>query len=168
MKTTEAERLFEDNQKLAMYFLWKHFPAFGNDEDMQQEALLGLWKACITYDPSKAEFSTWAGYAVRSQIGTTLRRINKQLDAVSLEATIEGTDGLKLEDIVEEVVPSICVGYIDLKDFLKTLSGKELTIVQYRIQGFSQDQVSQIVGHSQPYCSRLLNRVYKRYKERSM
>lgn len=166
MKTTEAARLFEENQKLAMYFLWEHYPAVATDEDMQQEALLGLWKACLSYDPDKAKFSTWAGYGVRSQVLQALRKDCRQLDTVSLEATIEGTEGLKLEDIVSEVVPSICDRYIELMDFLRGLPEKKRLLVQCRLDGMTQQETAEQVGHSQTYCSRMLKAIRQEYSNR--
>lgn len=168
MKTTDPLALFEENQKLAGYFLWKHYPAFAQDEDIQQEALLGLWKACITYDPIKAEFSTWAGYAVRSQVLMYLRKDCRRLSTVSIEATIEGTEGLRLEDIVEEPVPSICIGFICLKDFLRGLPEEQLQLVRMRYQGYTQDQISAQVGMSQAHCSRILKRLLNEYKKGSV
>ena len=166
MKTTEAARLFEENYKLAMYFLWKHYPAVAMDEDMQQEAFLGLWKACLSYDPGKAEFSTWAGYGVRCQVLMALRKDCRQLDTVSLEATIEGTEGLKLEDIVSEVVPSICDGYIELMDFLRNLPEKKQLLVQCRLEGMTQHEIAKRIGYSQAYCSRMLKAIRQEYSNR--
>lgn len=45
MTRTDPLALFEENQKLAMYFLWRHYPALAQDEDIQQEALLGMSQA---------------------------------------------------------------------------------------------------------------------------
>ena len=97
-----------------------------------------------------------------------LRKDCRQISAVSLEATIEGTEGLRLEDIVEEPVPSICIGFIVLKDFLKGLPEEQLQLVRMRYQGYTQDQISAQMGISQSHCSRTLKRLLKDYKKGSV
>lgn len=47
------EERFQENQKLVHFILQKKFPLVAFDEDVIQEANMGLWKACIGFDEAK-------------------------------------------------------------------------------------------------------------------
>ena len=46
----------------------------GETEDLKQEGLMGLYKACLLFDPEKASFSTFARVCMRSAVVDALRR----------------------------------------------------------------------------------------------
>lgn len=166
MKRTEPERLFEENTRLAHSVLWKNYPAFAADEDLHQEALLGLWRACLTYDPKRSQFPTYAYTCILNQVRMAMRNQAKQPPTVSLETPIPEQDGLTLEGTLEELVPSLDDGFIDLKDFLRELSPRDQLLVQCRLEGLSQKQTAERLGLTQPYCSRLLTKIYVDYTKR--
>lgn len=65
------EERFQENQKLVHFILQKKFPLVAFDEDVIQEANMGLWKACIGFDEAKGySFSTFAGTII------TMRSLN--------------------------------------------------------------------------------------------
>lgn len=165
--TPEPEELFQQNQKLAYSILWKKFPAFALDEDVKQEALLGLWKACLSWDAKKSKFSTYASKCILNQVYNYFRKqapINKQ---VSLEAMISGLDGLTLADMMEEPIPSIRDEKTALKDLFLGLSPKEIQLVQARLDGKTQAEIAESLGITQPTCSKMLTKIKIRY-ERSV
>lgn len=166
MKRTEPERLFEENTKLAYSVLWHRFPQLGKDNDAKQEALLGLWKACITFDPNKSEFSTYATTCIVNQVRMMLRAASKQPPTVSISSPISDCDSLTLGDMIEEPIPSLSDGMIELKGFIKGLPQRDYDLIRYRVAGLSQKQISQKLGLSQPYLSRLLTKIYVQYDKR--
>lgn len=161
MKKT-AEALFEENIKLAYGLLWKYYPTFAEDEDMQQEALLGLWRACTTYDSDKSKFSTYAGSCILNQIRGVLRKTVKQPEMVSLSSPV-GEDGATLEDLLEDPCLTIDEGLIDLKDYIAGLTELEHKILRMRLQGLTQRQISLELSMSQPWCNRILVNLRKNY-----
>lgn len=163
MKKTEPERLFEENTRLAHSVLWKNYPAFAADEDLHQEALLGLWRACLTYDPKKSQFPTYAYTCILNQVRMAMRHQAKQPPTVSLETPVSEQGGLTLEDMLEELVPSLDDGFIGLKNFLQELSPRDQLLVRCRLEGLSQKQTAERLGLTQPYCSRLLTKIYVDY-----
>lgn len=164
MKKTEAEKLFYRNTKLAYHVLHSNYPMFGQDEDMKQEALLGLWRACLTFNPDKGNFSTYAGCCILNQIRMAMRREAKQPDTVSLSTPL-GEEGVTLEDMLEDPCPSIDEGLIDLKNYLGKLSEKELKIIQLNVKGLTQRQIGAEMGLSQTWCSRILKQLRQDYLE---
>ena len=91
MTRNEQEQLFYNNLELAYFTLWKHYPTFAQDEDLKQEAVLGLWKACLTYDESKSKFSTYAVSCMLNKMKVWLRDRSKHPDTVSLSSPVEVT-----------------------------------------------------------------------------
>ena len=166
MKRTELEQLFEESTRLAYSVLWKNYPEFAADEDLNQEALLGLWRACLTYDPKKAQFPTYAYACILNQVRMAMRHQAKQPPTVSLETSISEQDGVTLEDTLEELDPSLDDGFIDLKSFLRELSPRDQLLVQCRLEGLSQKQTAERLGLTRQYCNRLLTKIYVNYIRR--
>lgn len=168
MERTEAEALFESNQKLVYAILNKYYPTFAQDEDMQQEGMFGLWKACLTYDPSGYRFSTYAGTCILNQIRMAMRQQAKQPSTISLNIPIVAGDKSisELGDLIEEPVPSIDIGYISLKSYLSKLKPIEQQIVQLKLQGYTCDQIAKKLGMKRTTVSMKIYRVWVKYSER--
>ncbi len=162
---SKAEKLFEENIPLAHHTLWKVYPSFAYSEDMHQEALLGLWKACLTFDESKSKFSTYATQCILNQIRMVMRGMQKQPDIVSLDAPIRDTDEAFLASVIEDCSATIDTGCIALQEFIRSLSEKERTIVQYKMEGLTQRQIAEKFNKSQSWVSRILKKLQKQYLE---
>ena len=167
MTRNVQEQLFNQWTEFAWFLLWRHFPQLALDEDMKQEALLGLWKACMTYDKDKSQFSTYAAQCILNQVRQVLRKRSYEPDIVSLSTPVGDEDeNLTLEAVLEDPVPSIDEGYIDLKDFLRGLNERDKKLIQLRLQGKTQKQIAQEMGLAQSYCSRLITKIWVDYTER--
>lgn len=168
MTRNEQEQLFYKNLELAYFTLWKHYPTFAQDEDLKQEALLGLWQACLSYDQQKSMFSTYASHCIHNRLRVWFRERSKHPDTVSLNNLVSGyeEEGLTLEDTIEDPVPAIDEGYIDLKDFLASLSERDQKIVKLRMQGLTQKQIAQELGMTRVNCSMRLTRIWVKFVER--
>ena len=71
----EALKLFFENTELAYYTLYKYFHWLANSEDWQQEAMYGLWVACLTFNPSyNCKFSTYAITVCKHHISNQVYR----------------------------------------------------------------------------------------------
>ena len=71
------EQLFEQNQRLA-YFVIRRMPStlIAEPEDMEQDALMGLWHACQRFDESKGY--TFSTYAYRCISGFILNGVRQR------------------------------------------------------------------------------------------
>lgn len=168
MTRSEQEQLFHQWTEFAWFLLWRYFPQLALDEDIKQEALLGLWKACTTYDKDKSQFSTYAAQCILNQVRQVLRKRSYEPDIVSLSTPVGGyeEEGLTLESMIEDPVPSIDEGYIDLKDFLRGLNERDKKLIRLRLQGKTQKQIAQEMSLAQSYCSRLITKIWVDYTER--
>lgn len=150
-------KLFEDNQRLAHFVMHKHFPRLAFDEDMIQEAIIGLWRACQSFDENKAQFSTYAVLCIRHSVLQALRKEKKSVKASASLGDPIGEEGtLTLQDVIEDTRPLIDEGSIDLKDYLEKQDETQKQIVQYRIYGRTQAEIAKKVGLSQAQISRVL------------
>ena len=70
----EIEKMVERNQNLISYVLSREFSSRINDEDLWQVGMIGLWRAACLYDASKGAFSTYAYYAIKSEILMAITR----------------------------------------------------------------------------------------------
>lgn len=167
MTRNEQEQLFQQHLDLVYFAMWKYYPTFAKDEDLKQEALLGLWQACLTYDESKSKFSTYAVSCMLNKMKVWLRDRSKHPDTVSLSTPIGGyeEEGMTLEDTIEDPVISIDVGYLDLKNFIESLSPRDQQIVKLRIQGLKQIQIAQELGMTRTNCAMRLSRIWVKYLE---
>lgn len=91
------EELFAKNEKLAYKVAHKmklHIPGY-DQEDIFQVAKLGLWKACLTYDPNKAKFSTYAHTCIKRELLMVYRSVvgkSKGCEEVSLQSISDYCD----------------------------------------------------------------------------
>lgn len=149
------EELYFKNEPLVYYVLNKKFHMNRLDDDFQQIARLGLWKACLRYDENKGKFSTYAVPAIENEIKMELRKKSRKPIEISLDDLIrdtsDDTDGL--------TIFGICMGDQDV-GFVDTIwADKELTERQKRIlsllyNGMFQDDVAREIGISQTTVSR--------------
>lgn len=167
MTQRELENRFYKHVELAYFTLWKHYPTFAHDEDLKQEALLGLWQACLTYDENKSKFSTYAVSCILNRLRIQFRERAKHPETVSLSTPIGGyeEEGLTLEDTIEDPVPSIDEGYLDLKGFVASLSNRDQQIVKLRMQGLTHKQIAKELRMTRVNCSMRLSRIWVKYLE---
>lgn len=163
----EPEELFEKNQKLVYSILWRKFPTFARDEDIRQEAMLGLWKACLSWNPSKRKFSTYSTRCILNQIYMYFRKQTPLNQQISLNTPITGTTQITLADMLEEPIPSIREEKIALKELFEGLSPREAQLIQAKLDGKTQAEIGDLLDIAQPTCSKILTKIKVRY-ERSI
>lgn len=157
------EERFHENQGFAKHILNTHFPQSIWDEDLLQEAYIGLWKACLTFEEGKGKFSTYAGVCIQNAILMEFRRRSSRPPTVSWETPIPGQDGLTLGDTLEDPKPCIDPNLYDLERFLQRLNERDRRLVALRLEGFTQKQIAAMVGYRQSYVSRLMSAIEKKY-----
>ena len=149
------EELYFENEALVYHVLHKKFPMSRFDDDFQQIARLGLWKACLRYDETKGKFSTYAVPAIENEIKMELRKKSRKPVEISLDDLIRDTS----DDADGLTIFGICMGDQDV-GFVDTIwADKELTERQKRIlnllyKGMVQDDVAREIGISQTMVSR--------------
>lgn len=161
------EDLFYQNYSFAWFIVSKYFPQYIRDEDICQEAFMGLWKACTSYQEGKAAFTSYAAKCIQNQIGAYLRHNTPKVTLVSIESPVASSEdeSIKLKDTIEDPKTYIDDGYIVLKDFLDGLSDTEKQVVQGRLDGLTQQKIAKQLGMSRPWCYKVLRGVYNKYRK---
>lgn len=167
----DREKLFADNVKLVPFVLRRYYPpTFVWDEDLMQDGLIALWKACVAYDESRSNaFSTFAVFCIRNGINMALRRRSRWMHTESLDQPIfSGKDGseLYLADMIEDTAAQIDDGIIGIMEFISGLNGRDKEIIELRMSGLTQYQCAEKLGISQTHCCRLLKRLKSKYESR--
>lgn len=152
----DAVALFEENKALAYWVLHRHFPALAFDDDIRQEALIGLWKGYLRFDPSKSKPSTFLTKCILNSILMVLRR--KQLEVPMSDVGLPGELTMMRQSTNDP-------GYklVELEDFIGGLNEKQQIVLRARADGLSQKQIAEMVGLSQPQCSRILSKIKREW-----
>ena len=159
---TEKEiKLVEENIPLALHVAKRWIEVTGMDrDDVISAAEYGLVKAARGFDPDRGRFSTYAGRIMENEIRMELRKHSRRSREMHLEDPIEGTEGLKLKDMLAdprdcfELPEAVC----ELAERSGTLTERERTAVMIRIEHpeKSQAECGRMMGISQSLFSRRL------------
>jgi len=154
--------LFRKNTKLAYYTLHRYIPKYSQDEDMKQVALLGLWKACLTFDERRnCRFSTYAMKCILNQVNQEFRKT--RVPTISIETPISD-DGLTLGDILVDTKTEVeDTTAADFSKFINYLSEVDKKIIKYLLLGLRQREIAKILHIKQPSVSRHIKSIKKRY-----
>lgn len=143
------------------------------DDDLKQMCYLGLVKAARTYKEDRnIAFSTYAYVVIKNEISMELRRTKKKSKDISMETPTSEDEKLSVGDLIpaetdiEELV--IYNDYGQLDKYLECLNDKEKEIMLLVAEGNTQQQISQKIGISQSYVSRLklkaIQKIRRRFK----
>lgn len=158
-------KLFEENERLAYFTLHRYFPGYTIDEDLIQIAKLGLWKACLNYNPEKGQLATCAVIYIRNEVSTALRsKSPAYTSSLDQAVALEEGEGNTLLDFLAD--PRAAVAMRDAEfDFAQAMAQctpQQRRIIALRIAGKSQAEIGQCVGCVQSKVSRELQRARKR------
>lgn len=139
-----------------------------DDEDMFQTGIIGLLKAINTFDFSKGyKFSTYAFPIVRNELLISFRKSKKSVRAAfSLDDNVDIGNGESVpyaelmadgRDHEKDVINSMLVQQI-----FEELSPRERRIfIMFFVEGKTQREISEALGISQSYISRIIKGIGK-------
>lgn len=164
----EIEQMVRDNEKLIFHVIHRDYPVYVEDEDAQQEARIGLWKACERFNPNKGAFSTYAIRGIRNALHTYWRgeqTLREHYPKVSIDAEVKDT--LSGELTLGDTLPSkenIEEDYVDIEDLRSILTPQEMEVVRLRILEYSYAEIGQAIGVSKQWVNCLLNRIARKVR----
>lgn len=166
----EHEKLILDNQGLVMSIVLKYHKGQYEFEELASVGKIGLIDAAINFDKEKGnQFSTFASRCIRNKIFMYFRKNNRHIPVLSLETPIctdsDGNQGVIADTLtdsksVEDALIRVCECQ-RVRELVNTvLKGKEkqVIILRYGLNGSdvcTQEEVSQQLGFSQSYVSRI-------------
>lgn len=149
------EERYLANERLVYHVLKTRYPMSLHNEDIQQEARIGLWRACQTFDEeSGTKFSTYAGMCIDNAIKWAFRKIHHQVPTVSLDAVIEDQSNhdMTLKGIL---IGDFDIDWCNYEAFVECLTPKERQVCELKLLGYSQTRIGEIMGYKQSSISRL-------------
>lgn len=169
MNTIQEEAFMEEHEKFLHYILKKHFPFYRFDEDIIQEARIGMLGAMRRFDPNRGvKFTTYAYPSILGAVKKYFRRTRRAVPTCSLDATINDFSDTTFEDLMsdgsclEDDVTEKIYAQSNLINLMDGLKDRERKIVQLRLSGKSQKAVGQTINTSQTSISRSLKK-YPKY-----
>lgn len=169
----EENVLFNNNKKLVYHILNKYYTKWAElQDDLIAVGMIALWKATEEYDESrKVKFSSFAGRAIRNEMTNEVHRTYGRNGSFKNEYTknqesIDRTIYIGKdydEASYHEILPDTVDDYetldtnTDLKLGIRYLSklGRRALILYY-FYDMNQEQISEHLGVSRSYVSRLL------------
>lgn len=141
------------------------------DEDLFSIGLIGVVKAVNTFNPDKGfTFSAYATRIIRNGILMTFRK-KRIIPAFSLDEPYDLGNGESVDfsEVIadgrrfeEEVIADM-----QFNQFFLRLNEREKKIITLSMQDKTQNEIAEICGLSQPYVSRIVKSVYKKWRKKN-
>ncbi len=172
-----SETLFNRYKPLAKKISRSYFLAGADDDDIFQEAMIGLFKAYNNFKSEESNFSAFATLCINRQIQSAIKSANRQKNRILTEAiSLNNQGGFKIadENTLEEnvfyIVPSnspspddTLISKETLKEVLKKideiLSDYEKQILFLYLEGKSYKEISNKVNKSTKSVENALTRL---------
>ena len=167
-KMTEAQKeLVVKNHALIFGCLKKYNMS---EEEGYGLAAIGLCEAALKYNKEIGAFSTYAyrvmGNKIMEEFRKSRRSFNFRHNTVSYYSQTAGDKECSFEFIEtlgdETNVEFLAVNRVFIEDIVKILSSKEKEILKMQAVGFSQNEIAEHLGISQPSVSHLLKTIRDR------
>ena len=155
----------------------KFFLAGGDEEDLMQEGMIGLFKAITSYQEGKStSFSTFAYLCVHRQIYTTITAFNRKKHiplntAISLFEQKNQEEELSLDEILEtpeETPEEMMLRKEELNDYYKmldqNLSKFEKQVMYYYLNGDNYTVIAKKLGKTDKSIDNAIQRIRKKIK----
>lgn len=157
----DNNKLYEENEKLVYFVVNKYFKKHIYDEDFIQVCKIGLWKACVLYDPTRGtKISTFAVKIIYTEALKYLR-LEKQYQKFNfVDNQIDFPEGsVSIFDMIEDDKSIISLTALKVHELCSQLDKEQKDIMHFTIQGLTQQEQSKILGISQSAISRKLRNV---------
>lgn len=117
--TTAA--LWTKHRSLAHSIATLYFLPGSERQDVEQEALIGLWIAARDYDPARGAFPAFAACVIHRRLKTLVTRANAGkhrvlTDASRVEFELDGRDATVASVVAREELELVCAGLADMTE----------------------------------------------------
>ena len=155
----------------------KFFLAGGDEEDLIQEGMIGLFKAITSYQEGKStSFSTFAYLCVHRQIYTTITEFNRKKHiplntSISLFEYKDQGDEFALDEILEnpdETPEESLLRKEEIKDYYQKINQKlskfEKQVMYYYLNGDNYTVIAKKLGKTDKSIDNAIQRIRKKIK----
>ena len=155
----------------------KFFLAGGDEEDLIQEGMIGLFKAITSYQEGKStSFSTFAYLCVHRQIYTTITAFNRKKHiplntSIALFEYKDQGDEFALDEILEnpdETPEERLLRKEEIKDYYQKINQKlsefEKQVMYYYLNGDNYTVIAKKLGRTDKSIDNAIQRIRKKIK----
>ena len=166
----ESATMYSQNEKLVYLALKMYYPNLAYNEDAEQEARCGLWKACCEYDESRGAFSTFAMQVIRTTVATWLKNENRyrMLQTVSFDDPIVVSSDAVNDTVIGDTIETAPTGEYEIVELesslLPLLTKRQRTIYNMLKCGASQADIAELIGLSRQCVSGYVQRIREKAK----
>lgn len=161
MERSDMDLMIAGNERLIYFAAGKYLPGTDLDEDLVQAGRIGLWKACMRYDPSRGRFSPLAVMCAKNEMLMEMRRRSagkSRIAVLSLDDPAPGQDGEggpTIGDMIADPEDRYGAAEYDLSVLRKVLDGKELAVLVLKAMGYTYGEIGDRFGFSRAWAQRL-------------
>ena len=169
--TKESVDYFNENRNFSKFILKRYFYESMYDDDMNQIADLGLWKACTTFNDSKGiKFTAYATRVICNEVLQEIRRRKKIIQTVSLDEPISDEfSNISLGDCISDNYDFISEIAIkcNVHNTFCGLTHKQRKIFTLWLVGLGQKEIAEKLGYSRAYINKVINQCKKKVKDQA-
>lgn len=175
--TPEQTLLVEENTGLVHYLIKKYFPKAPIEyDDLVQEGMIGLMKAAEHYEPGRVKFSSFAATVIRNEICMAVRKTYRKsvipnYAKIPIDAPIHTDDDMTFADVIADpdsdftAQPDEAADIETARQMIDTLPPLDRRVMELKVYGgYKQEEIGRIVGSSQSYVARIMQRAEKQLR----
>lgn len=144
----------------------------GDNDDLIQEGMIGLFKAVQDYQPEKeASFQTFARICIDRQIYNAIQSSNRQKHKplntyvpLSSEDDENALDNIWAKDPETIIIDQENRRFLE-QEISRSLSSMEKKVLEYFLEGRSYVEISRVLGKSPKSIDNALRRIRQKIKE---
>ena len=168
--TPEQRKLAEKHHNLIFYFMNRK----GLDQEEFYDILaIALCKAARLYDPSEYTFTTYCYRCFENTLRMHIRDNKRRIQSAPFSAFEIHNDSDDIDNVIEETAE--CEEALQsfdeletailIKGFVENLPEKLKQTLKLRVQGYSQIEISRMVGVNQTMVSRRLTKIREMFND---
>jgi RNA polymerase sporulation-specific sigma factor len=153
-----------------------YFLAGGDTDDLEQEALIGLFKAIRDFRPGQASFRAFAELCITRQIMTAIKTacrqkhqpLNRYVSLWGLRVIDDPSERL-VEELFDQRVPDPADEVVSLEgqaamgaSLVALLSGLEVDVLRLHLDGCSYQEISERLGRHVKAVDNALQRIKRK------
>lgn len=163
--------MFDSNVELVYFVFNRYYSKYRQfKDDLIQEGLMGLWKACQSFDESKGfMFSTYAVRVIYNQMAMFMRKEAKHFVNTSLDRVVASVpdNNITYQDLLEDK-PALSEYERDAIQMLVEQAEKDgwSDIVNMRLKGYKQVEIAEELGMHPSRVSEIMRGLYAKVRKR--
>lgn len=172
----DEAKLVEKNMRLVSHLLRGSLAwclQYGEYEDMQQVAYIGLVKAARGFKEGKSKFSTYACLCIGNELRMHVRYLRNhyipKANCTYIDTLNDASNDLRheygvtlIEDISAEFDEQVAIG-VSVQRFIGTLTTLEQRVLQLKIEDLTQEKIARTLGISRASVSRVVSKAKHKY-----